>query len=141
MVTTSNGRLARRVERLHELAYASVDRNYRHTDVGFNYRLTDLQAAIGLAQLEQLPRFVRHRRQCAALYREILGELDGVTVQSEAPWARSAYWAFTILLQGGRLRRRRVMEALRRKGIATRVAFWPMLRQPFAPQRARGSKE
>lgn len=133
MVVTRRKQLAQRVERLHELAYASEVRNYRHTEVGFNYRLTDLQAAVGLAQLEQLPKFVRHRRECAAVYAEVLGSLDRVTLQGEASWARSAYWAYTILVQGGETKRNRLMAALRRKGISSRVAFWPMHRQPFAP--------
>lgn len=133
MVVTRNRKLAERTERLHELAYESVVRNYRHTEVGFNYRLTDLQAAVGLAQLERLPKFLRRRRECVAVYAEVLGGIEGLTVQSEASWARSAYWAYTVLVHGGEARRKRVMAALQEKGIASRVAFWPMHRQKFAP--------
>lgn len=141
MVVTRRRRLADRVERLHELAYATASRNYHHTEVGFNYRLTDVQAAVGLAQLERLPGFVRHRRRCAALYQAKLGSVHGLTLQGEAPWARSAYWAFTILVNGGTRHRDRLIRRLRRRGIITRVAFWPMHRQPFAPASSRSSSK
>jgi perosamine synthetase len=138
MVVTRSRALAARADTLRELAYASPSRNYRHTEVGFNYRLTDLQAAVGLAQLGRIARFIRHRRACAAVYREVLGEIDDVTMQVEAPWARSAYWVNTILVRGGAARRTRIQRRLARQGIASRVAFWPMHRQPFAPQAQRG---
>ncbi len=139
MVVTRSARLARRTERLHELAYASESRNYRHTEVGFNYRLTDVQAAVGLAQLERLGEFVRHRRRCARLYREAFEGEPSITVQDEASWAKSAYWVFTVVLPGGASLRTRVATELARRGISTRVAFWPLHRQPFGP-RLNGSR-
>ena len=132
MVVTRSARLARKVERLHELAYASESRNYRHTGIGFNYRLTDLQAAVGLAQLDRLREFVRHRRRCARIYREVLEGLEGVELQEEAAWAKSAYWTFTILLKGGSAQRDRVAAELLRQRVESRVAFWPLHRQSFA---------
>jgi perosamine synthetase len=139
MVVTRYARLAERCERLRELAYASTDRNYHHTEVGFNYRLTDLQAAVGLAQLRRLNEFVRHRRECAAVYSELLEGIPALTAQSEASWARSAYWTFTVLVRGPKSRRSRVQQILERRRIGTRVAFWPMHRQPFAPSVSRRS--
>ena len=134
MVVTRSARLARRTERLHELAYASESRNYRHTEVGFNYRLTDVQAAVGLAQLDRLSEFVRHRRRCARIYREAFEGVEGLRFQDEASWAKSAYWVFTVLLPGGAALRTRVATELLRRGVSTRVAFWPLHRQPFAPR-------
>jgi perosamine synthetase len=139
MVVTRRAGLAERCQRLRELAYASPVRNYHHTEVGFNYRLTDLQAAVGLAQLARMKEFVRHRRECAALYREMLGGTEGLELPNEAPWARSAYWSYVPLVRGGMTRRRRLQEHLARRGIGSRVAFWPMHRQPFAPPKYRGS--
>jgi len=140
MVVTRSAKLAQRANRLRELAYATPTRNYRHTEVGFNYRLTDVQAAIGLAQLKKLRSFVHHRRECAALYSEELNGIEGITPQAEAPWARSAYWAFTVLLSGGPARRARLQRHLMRHGVASRVAFWPLHKQPFAPRKYRGSR-
>jgi perosamine synthetase len=141
MAVTRSSRLARRSERLRELAYAAADRNYHHTEVGFNYRLTDMQAAVGLAQLQRLNAFVRHRRHCAAIYSEMLDKIDGLRMQHEAAWARSAYWTVTVLIEGRSGRRDRVRELLRRQGIDSRVGFWPMHCQPFAPTHYRRSHE
>ncbi|MCI4322514.1 MAG: DegT/DnrJ/EryC1/StrS family aminotransferase [Thermoplasmata archaeon] len=140
MVVTRRTDLAERMGTLRELAYASASRNYHHTEVGFNYRLTDLQCAVGLAQLGKMKQFVRHRRECRKVYEEVLGGIDGVTLQGEAPWARSAYWVNTILIDAGPARRQLVQEALAKQGIGSRVAFWPMHRQPFAPASTRRSK-
>jgi perosamine synthetase len=135
MVVTRSARLAEKVERLHELAYESESRNYRHTGVGFNYRLTDLQAAVGLAQLDRLREFVRHRRRCARIYREVLESVEGVELQAEASWAKSAYWTFTILLKGGSTQRDQVAAELLRQRVGSRVAFWPLHRQSFVAKR------
>src|SRR5208282_3967058 len=102
------------------------------TGIGFNYRLTDLQAAVGLAQLDRLREFVRHRRRCARIYREVLEGLEGVELQEEAAWAKSAYWTFTILMKGGSGQRDRVAAELLRHRVESRVAFWPLHRQSFA---------
>jgi perosamine synthetase len=140
MIVTRGAALAERCRRLRELAYASPVRNYHHTEVGFNYRLTDLQAAVGLAQLRRIREFVRHRRECAAVYREMLEGTEGLDLPSEAPWARSAYWSYVVLVRGGMGPRRRLQQRLTRQRIGTRVAFWPMHRQPFAPLRYRRSR-
>jgi perosamine synthetase len=140
MVVTRRKDLAERMGTLRELAYASPSRNYRHTEVGFNYRLTDMQCAVGLAQLGRMKEFVRHRRECRKVYAEVLGGVDGITLQAEAPWAKSAYWVNTILIEGGSARRQTLQEALAKQRISSRVAFWPMHRQPFAPARTRRSR-
>jgi perosamine synthetase len=140
MIVTRRKDLADRARLLRDLAFASERRDYRHVEVGFNYRLTDLQAAVGLAQLEQIATFIRHRREVADLYTEELQGIAGLILPSEAPWAMSAYWVYTVLVQAGPARRARLEKFLAGKGIATRPAFWPMHRQPFAPKATRGSK-
>lgn len=71
---------------------------YIHGTVGFNYRLTNVQAAIGCAQVEQLDDFVGRKREIAARYREAFAGLQGVRPMLEAPWARSTFWLYTIRL-------------------------------------------
>src|SRR6185503_11071312 len=66
---------------------------YVHNEIGFNYRLTNVQAAMGCAQLERLAFHVERKRAIAARYR---AELDVLPSLDEAPWARSAYWLYTI---------------------------------------------
>jgi perosamine synthetase len=139
MIVTRRADLAERARLLRDLAFASASRDYRHVEVGFNYRLTDLQSAVGLAQLSRVTAFIRLRRRCAAAYREELEGMGGLTLPVEAPWARSAYWAYTVLVHGGISRRQRLARYLARCKIETRAAFWPLHRQPFAPRPGRRS--
>jgi perosamine synthetase len=71
---------------------------YIHDQVGFNYRLTSLQAAVGSAQLEKLDGFVAAKRRIAERYADELGSVEGIEAMPEAPWARSSFWLYTILL-------------------------------------------
>lgn len=104
MLTTSNAQWAARARRLREHSM-SVSAAERHTEVlvpaeqylevGFNYRMTDLQAAIGLVQLTKLPRMVEHRRQLASVYSTELGTVDGLRPVMDPPWGTSnfqSYW-------------------------------------------------
>jgi perosamine synthetase len=69
---------------------------YVHDEVGYNYRLTNVLAAIGVAQLEQLDDRVMARRRVASAYSAALGDQPGVTGMTEAPWAFSTFWLYTV---------------------------------------------
>ena len=69
---------------------------YDHDEIGYNYRLTNIQAAIGVAQMEKLERFIQIKRENARLYGELLSEIKGVEFFKEKEWARSNYWFYTI---------------------------------------------
>lgn len=106
-----------------------------HGEVGFNYRLTNLQAAVGLAQLEQLEEFVSHKRAIARRYAEQLGDLPGITLMPEASWARSTFWLYTILVDADRfgMGSRDLAAQLSADGIQTRPIWKPMhLNRPHA---------
>ncbi len=136
-VVTRSSRLARRARALRDLAFAHAVRDYRHSELGYNYRMTNLQAALGLAQLRQVRRFIHHRREAARLYSDLLSNANGIRLPKEASWARGVYWMYTVRIEGGTRRRARVMRALARRGIETRVGFWPLHRQPFLRRYAR----
>jgi perosamine synthetase len=87
--------------------------------VGFNYRMTDIQAAIGRKQLERLPELVSRRRAVAARYTELLGNFEGLRLPAEPDWARSNWQSYCVRLQD-RLDQRTVMQSLLDQGIATR---------------------
>src|SRR5262249_11446768 len=102
-----------------------------HRVMGFNYRLTNVQAAIGLAQTEKADEKVEKKREIAGWYLSLLGQSGDVEVPAEAPGAKSVYWMFGVKLgasfpQG----RDAVMEELKAKGVETRAFFCPMHRQP-----------
>lgn len=96
-----------------------------------NYRLTNIQAAIGLAQTEKLDFAVARKREIAREYLEQLQGFEHVTLPVERPWAKNVYWMFAILINDGLGRSKdQVMEALREQGIDSRSFFYPVSSQP-----------
>jgi len=130
MVITNSEDIADRAMRLKDLAHAR-ERRFIHTDIGFNYRMTNVQAAIGLAQLEKIDQLVEMRRQNAYFYNSRLKELPGITLPPEKEWAKNVYWMYSIVIADEfGLTRDQLMEKLRERGIDTRSFFLPMHRQP-----------
>jgi perosamine synthetase len=131
MVTTSNREIARLAWNLRDHAF-SHERHFWHKFVGFNYRMTNLQAAVGLAQVEQLDSFVAARRQHALEYNCRLNEIPGIRTPAEAPWAKNVYWMYGILVDENEygMNRDQLRKALAERGIETRTFFIPMHCQP-----------
>jgi dTDP-4-amino-4,6-dideoxygalactose transaminase len=112
-----------------------------YPEIGFNYRMTDLQAAIGREQLKRLPELVRRRREIAAVYRSLLGDIPGLRLPVEPEWARSNWQSYCIRLPEGS-DQRQVMQALLDHGIATRRGIMCTHREPAyknQPWRSSGS--
>lgn len=130
MVLTRDAQVAARVRRLTTQARSDAI-EYVHEETGFNYRLTNIQAALGVAQLEQLDGFVESKRATAAHYRDLLASIPGVTVFTEAPWARSTYWMTSVLLDGRRGQDvRGLLRGLNAAGIGARPLWRPLNSQP-----------
>lgn len=108
-------------------------RRYWFTEIGYNYRMTELQAAIGLGQMECADWHVARREIVAAWYRDFLGAASpAVTMQPESGWAWGAHWMNTVVLGDSvRLSRDEVMDRLSAEGIETRPVFTPMHRLPM----------
>ena len=121
MVTTMNPALADRM-RLVKGQGQSPKRRYWHVELGFNYRMTNICAAIGLAQLEHLDAIVRRKRNIAALYRKLLGGLP-VTFQKLPNDVVSSDWLVSLLLPPG-TNRDVVMAAMRGAGVDSRPVFF-----------------
>jgi perosamine synthetase len=100
-------------------------KRYWHDVVGFNYRMTNLQAAIGVAQLGKLERLVNRKREIAKLYSEFLRlkQAEGIVQSPEMSWARNSYWFYSILVKPDI--RDRLMSDLDQQGIETRPFFYP----------------
>ena len=130
MIVTSDPAIAERARSLKDLAFQK-DRRFLHTDVGFNYRMTNIQAAIGLAQLERIDEFAEMRRAHAALYTRLLRGVRGIRFPVERPWARNVYWMYSILLTDDfGMGREALMGELGERGIETRTFFMPVHEQP-----------
>ena len=106
----------------------SRDRRYWHEHVGFNYRLTNLQAAVGVAQLNRLDEFVRRKRAIASAYHDRLEPLD-LVLPREAAGTLHSYWLYSVLLPPT-IDRDDTIRRLADNGVDTRPLFYPMHRMP-----------
>lgn len=133
MITTNNDELAMHARKLCDQAYNAEMRKWLiHDEVGFNYRLTNMQAAVGLAQLEKINLFIGIHRKNAELYNSLLEEVEGITLPPEESWAKNVYWMYTILVDNTRfgISRDKLMLALESCGIDSRSVFYPIHMQP-----------
>jgi perosamine synthetase len=134
MVVTNDDGLAERL-RLFRGQGQDPKRRYWFPVIGNNFRMTNVAAAIGLAQLERIEEALSVRARLAVWYREALSPLAAVLrLPHVEPWARHVFWMYTVaLLHGGEVERDRVMEILRDAGIETRPVFYPIhLLPPYA---------
>ena len=131
MVTTNNREIAKLAWNLRDHAF-SHERHFWHKFVGFNYRMTNLQAAVGLAQVEQMATFVAQRRQNALEYNCRLSTIPGIRTPAEAPWAKNVYWMYGIMVDEKEygMNRDQLRKVLADNGIETRTFFIPMHCQP-----------
>ncbi|MFZ5803179.1 MAG: UDP-4-amino-4,6-dideoxy-N-acetyl-beta-L-altrosamine transaminase [Candidatus Omnitrophota bacterium] len=105
---------------------------YEMQDLGFNYRLTDIQAALGLEQLKRLPDFVRRRREIAGMYRRAFQGLQAFEIPVEKPKCLHAYHLFVIRLRGAyAAQRKEIFQALQERGIGVQVHYIPIPAQPY----------
>jgi perosamine synthetase len=128
MIVTDDAALADRARLLRSQAFEEP--RFVHRFVGYNYRLTNLQAAIGLAQTERIEAKVKRKREIAAIYANLLGGSPDLTLPWEAPAAKNVYWMYGILLGDRFPPRDEVMRRLAGRGIETRSFFFPLHRQP-----------
>lgn len=130
MVSTNDSDIADRIRRLKNQGQ-STSRSYWHDLIGFNYRMTNIQAAIGLAQMENLENLVGMKRQNAGLYQNYLTDPE-IQHSVEAPNSIHSYWMYSILLRGTTgPHRNEFVDALKAKGIETRNFFYPIHTLPM----------
>lgn len=138
LVTTNDDALAARL-RLVKGQGQSPTKRYWHIELGFNYRMTNICAAIGLAQVERLPTIIANKRKLAATYRDKLKELP-VVQQRIKPEVQSSEWLISVLLPNG-VDRERVMDAMAADRIETRPVFYcahhmPMYKEDHSYRKA-----
>jgi perosamine synthetase len=129
MVTTNDDDVAERLRLLRNLAF--TEPRFRHEEAGYNFRMTGYQAAMGLSQLRRIDQIIDAKRALAARYGRALGDIPGIRLPIELPWARNVYWMYAIVVEPrfGRSRDE-LMASLRAAGIDTRTFFCPMDLQP-----------
>jgi dTDP-4-amino-4,6-dideoxygalactose transaminase len=143
MVTTNDETLAARMRRLRSHGITSDEAlmqkrpkeeiwNYQQIELGFNYRMTDIQAALGLSQLTRLDEFVRCRHKIAKRYNERLEKFP-LIIPVQAKGIYSSYHLYPIRIEEYRCKRsqRKVFDALREKGVAANLHYIPVYRHPY----------
>ena len=140
MITTNDPDIARLARNLRDHAF-SEERHFWHKYLGYNYRMTNMQAAVGLAQTEQLDKFVQARRANAARYTAALKEIRGIVTPPEAEWAKNVFWMYSILVEDEfGMTRDQLRAYLADRGIETRTFFIPMHLQPIYYQAFKGER-
>lgn len=141
MVVTNRKKWADRCRNLKNLSFLEKKR-FWHKEIGFNYRMTNMQAALGLAQFERIDEMVERRRNNAAFYNSLLRDVPGLTLPVERPGVRNVYWMYGILVgKEFGVRRDALMKRLKETGIESRTFFIPMNQQPVLKKMGIISKE
>jgi perosamine synthetase len=131
MILTSDDGIAERCASYRNLCF-QPSRRFVHEELGWNYRLCNVQAALGLAQLEQLDRSTELKRWMGGLYQELLGDVAGIRLPADkTPFAENVYWVFGVVLEDDvPFDAAEAAVRLAAKGIQTRPFFWPLHEQP-----------
>ena len=130
MVLTNDPLQAESLRDLRNLCFKK-ERRFYHTELGHNYRLTNLQAAIGLGQLERIEESVTKKRWMGAAYTERLKHIHGLQLPVEEPWAMNVYWMYGIVLEGAvGMDAVQFARRLAEQGVMTRPFFLGMHEQP-----------
>jgi perosamine synthetase len=129
MLVTNDEQIAERARFLKNLGYSSRDK-FTHTDLAYNFRMTNLQAAVGVAQMHRIEEIIERKRRVAAMYTERLRDIPGLQLPVEQPWVKNVYWMYTIILRDDLPDRQHVRDYLADEGIETRNFFHPLHKQP-----------
>jgi perosamine synthetase len=131
MLVTSNEEWAQKAKYLTTQAKDDPI-EYIHKEIGYNYRLTNIQAAIGCAQMEQLDAYVAAKREIADRYSLAFRDIPGIVPMPQAPWAKSTFWMYTVLIKEERFgtNSRHLLQALAAQQIQCRPLWQPIHQSP-----------
>lgn len=140
MILTSDSEFADKLRHFRNLAF-QPERRFQHYELGWNYRFTAIQAALGLSQLRRLPQTILKRREIALRYREALESIPGVVFAPDSlPYSKNDYWVVGITVDPKLFGKAiEVQESLHSAGVGTRPFFYPMHLQPLKGMRPLGT--
>jgi len=132
MVVTNDSDIAKRCRLLRDHGMDS-DRRYWHKIIGYNYRMTNIQAAIGVAQMNKINTIIEKKRWIANEYKKYLFRIDGVQLPPDIEWAKNIFWLYTILIDSSKLGFdvHFLMSELKKNKIDSRIVFYPIHTQPI----------
>jgi perosamine synthetase len=134
MITTNDKNLYKKMKFLRDHAM-SREKRYWHTKIGYNYRMTNLQAALGVAQLERIDEILKKKKNIFLWYKEELNDLEEkglIQLNYEAEWAKNVYWMICLqIMDFDENKREILMKKLKEKGIDSRPFFYPISDMPM----------
>jgi perosamine synthetase len=131
MITTNDESLFYRMKYLRDHAM-SKEKRYWHTEVGFNYRMTNLQAALGFAQLERINEILDKKKMVFEWYQELLTDLSGIRLNQQESWAKNVYWMVCLEVDDyTESQRDGLIAKLKAKGVDSRPYFYPLSDMPI----------
>ena len=132
MIVTNNKKIAEKCRSLRNICFNN-ERRFLHYDLGWNYRFTNIQSAIGLAQLEKLNRFINKKRYIGNIYNKELSKIKiFYTPLVKKNYARNIYWVYGLVLKkNSPIKLNTLMKKLKQNGVETRNFFWPLHEQPI----------
>jgi Predicted pyridoxal phosphate-dependent enzyme apparently involved in regulation of cell wall biogenesis len=134
MITTNDENLYQKAKHLRDHAM-SKEKRYWHTEIGFNYRMTNIQAALGLAQLERIEEIIEKKRKIFTWYQEYFRDLEGIKLNPEKSWAKNVFWMVCIVIRDlDEEKRDKIIKELKIKGIDSRPFFYPCSMMPMYRQ-------
>jgi len=134
IVTTNDEQLYEKAKYLRDHAM-SKEKRYWHMEIGYNYRMTNIQAALGLAQLERIDEIIQKKKEIFNWYREGLKGLENIKLNPEKEWAKNVFWMVCLVYEKfDEEKREKFMKELKNKSIDTRPFFYPCSMMPMYKQ-------
>jgi perosamine synthetase len=132
MIVTNNKEIYERCKSLRNICF-DEKRRFVHYELGWNYRFTNLQASVGLAQLEKLNHFIMKKRKIGKIYNKELSNINTFyTPLDEQKYAKNIYWVYGLVLKrNSNISLSTFMKKLMKEGVETRNFFWPLHQQPI----------
>jgi len=132
MVLTNDDNIAKECRLLRNLYFKNGDERFMHDGLGWNFRMSNLQAAVGLAQIERIDEFVKKKKFIGKKYTELLTAIDTIQIPVEkTDYAENTYWVYGVVPgESVRYSTKILMKELFKNGIETRPFFWPLHEQP-----------
>ena len=131
MVVTDSAELA---EKCTVLKKNGASKRYFHTEIGWNFKLSDINAALGISQLKRIDKTIEEKNNCAKIYDELLEDVKGVRAPIVRSYNKSSYMIYSILAESNELREK-IKNSLEKNGIETRINFPPTHTQPVYTER------
>ena len=141
ILVTNDIKYADRARWLHSLSF-DKERRYIHDEVGYNFRLSNVQASIGLAQLERIDEIIAKKREVASYYNKYLSKIKGIKIPLEPKGYKNVYWMYGIMVEDSfGINRDELKKKLFEAGIDTRFFFTPLHKQPCFSEYNYSSKD